>query len=186
MENLDEKYLSEPVRVPNNANLQSVSELAAQQVRLEKVVSELEEELKERKKELLKVSDELLPNAMENLGLEEFKLADGSTISIKDLIAASIPKDKEAEAFAWLRENGYADIIKNTVSCSFGKDEDELAKEALEKLKELGFKPNQASSVHPSTLKAFVKECLEEQVAIPLEPFGVWQGKRASVKLPKS
>ena len=66
-----------------------------------------------------RLSVENIPALMDEMGLERIDV-DGLTVE-KDDCHASIPQDRKEEAFAWLRENGLDDIIKNDVTCSFGK-----------------------------------------------------------------
>ena len=65
-----------------------------------------------------------------------------------------------------LRENGLDDIIKNDVTCSFGKGQDNLAGDVVGILQDRGFDPVTKTHVHPSTLKAFMKR--ESRMVNPL------------------
>jgi hypothetical protein len=57
------------------------------------------------------------------------------------------------------------DIIKNDVTVSFGKGQDNIAGDLVGKLEQDGFNTSQKTYVHPSTLKAFVKERFVERQA---------------------
>ena len=57
-----------------------------------------------------------------------------------------------------LRDNGYDDIIKNNVSVSFGRGEDEIANAFKAVVEKEGYIPQQDTSIHAGTLKAFVRE----------------------------
>ena len=52
---------------------------------------------------------------------KELKLADGRHLKVSNYYGASIKDTKKEAAFSWLRDNGFGDLIKNQVSCSFGK-----------------------------------------------------------------
>ena len=97
---------------------------------------------------------------MEEFGVLDIKLADGSRISAEPFYAARITAEKTDDAHQWLRDNGHGDIIKNVVSVSFGRGEDDRAKKVMTELFEQGLDAEQ-SSVHPSTLKAFAREQIE-------------------------
>jgi hypothetical protein len=103
-------------------------------------------------------------------------------VSTKQEYYASIPAEKSGQAFAWLREHGYGAIIKNVISAEFGKGEDEKALEAATVLAEAGFKPSQKESVHPMTLKAFVKEQMEKGNEVPADLLGVFTITRSKVE----
>ena len=65
---------------------------------------------------------------MEEFGVLDIKLADGSRISAEPFYAARITAEKTDDAHQWLRDNGHGDIIKNVVSVSFGRGEDDRKK----------------------------------------------------------
>ena len=58
---------------------------------------------------------------LSELGLSEITLKDGNKITTSTYYSARITDENREEAFAWLDENGFSDIIKNTVSVSFGR-----------------------------------------------------------------
>lgn len=156
--------------------------LATLKIDLEDVVAELEATLKGKKEELRQVTENDLPEAMEALGITEFRLADGRRVKIQEEVHASIPKSEEARAFAWLREQGYDSIIKRDVVVKFGKGEDELAEGLVNLLSEEGFNPDAKTSIHHSTLKSFVKDCLREGIELPQELFGIFRRMVAKVE----
>jgi len=162
--------------------LKGVADLVRQQLVLEQRVEDLETELKRAQQDLAKVAGELLPEALAEHGLSELKMADGSKITVSQVVQAHISKDKQEDAFDWLRENDFDDLIKNVVSLEFGKGEDNQARDVMEALTNRGYWPQNKQSVHPSTLKAFVKEQLEKGSEIPSDLFGIFIGKKAVIK----
>lgn len=168
--------------IPSNQAIKQISELAKWQVTLLEDIAKKEEELVLLQENLKQVSEVDLPTAMFEAGVSSFTLDNGAKVSVKDEVYASIPKGKENEAFGWLNENGFGAIVKHVVSASFGKEEDSRAKEFVEAAKALGLTPEDKRSVHASTLKAFVKEQLQQGKNIPLELFGAFQISKASVK----
>jgi hypothetical protein len=100
----------------------------------------------------------------------------------EDIYSASITEARRAEAFQWLRDHGFDDIIKNTVSVRFGRGEDELCNRLLGMLGQQGFPVEQSEKVEPSTLKAWVKERVTRGEQFPMELFGAYIGKKASIK----
>lgn len=165
-----------------DAELTQVTALAELQVRQEKFVAQLEEDLKAAKEALRKTSDVDLPNAMSEVGLTAFTLTNGHKISIKEEVYASIPKDYQEQAFMWLRDHDFGALIKNQIIAEFGKGEDEAARDAAMLLAEHGWKPQQKESVHPMTLKAFIREQLAEGHEVPLDFFGATVVNRAVVR----
>lgn len=163
-------------------DIKGVAGLAKRAKELNKEIEDLEKTLSERKDNYRKLTEESLPEALASMGMSSFRMDDGSSIEIKPFYGASIKAERQAEAFAWLREHGYDDIIKNTVSVRFGKGEDELCARLLQNLKGTGFIPEQAQKVEPMTLRAWVKEQVEKGREFPTELFGAFIGKKAIIK----
>ena len=181
-----ENTMASGVDKVDQKGLKTVAEIAREVNEKEKKISNLEQELKDRKKELLKLTDEELPNILNELGISSFKLEDGSTISVKQTYGASIKVENRPAAYQWLRENGYDDIIKNQVTCVFGRGEDEKANSFKETAENEGYFPEQKTEVHPQTLRAFVKERVENGDDFPMDLLGVYIGQRAIIRRGKS
>ena len=148
---------------------------------VEQQIEDAENHLKLLKKDKHRLSIETIPALMDEMGMERVDV-DGLTVERKMMVHASIPQDRKAEAFAWLRENNLDDIIKNDVTCSFGKGQDNSAKNVVGILEEAGFEPNIETHVHPSTLKAFVKERVTDGKPIDLDMFGAFIANAAHIR----
>ena len=166
-------------------DLDGVSRLAQEAADLEQEIANVEQKLKDKKKALYKITDERLPEALEEMNLQKFTLTDGSEISVKPIYAASIPKDRRDEAFQWLRDHEFGDLVKNNVTVTFGRGEDDTAKDFIGFCGEQGFVPSQIEKVEPMTLKAWLRERVEEGDPIPLDLFGAFISQRATIKRSK-
>jgi hypothetical protein len=162
--------------------LAGIAGLAKRAKVLEKEIEELDVVLKERKDSMRKLLEETIPAALQELGMRSFTMEDGSKIDIKPFYGASIPEARRAEAYEWLREQGFDDIIKNTVSVRFGRGEDELCETLLNLLREKSFPAEQAEKIEPQTLKAWVREMTEQGNEFPTELFGAYIGQKATIK----
>jgi len=129
-------------------NLGGIAILARKIRTKQQEVEELDKELKARKKDLLKLTDEELPSAMQELGISSFALDDGSTVDVKPTYGASILVANRLLAYGWRRDNGYDDIIKNVVSCEFGRGEDDKASAFKAFASKEGFPADQNESIH--------------------------------------
>ena len=141
-----------------------------------------EESVKQRKKEIEYLSGEVIPTMLSEMGLSFLKLAAGSSIEVKTNYRAHIKEDNKERAFNWLRENGLGDIIKNEISVSFGRNEDNKAAGYAELAKSQGLNPMQKLKVEPMTLKALVRERIEAGKELPTELFGVYTENKTTVK----
>ena len=165
----------------DNEDLSTLTGFAEAIIKQDAFVKELEEKLKEEKKKLLKMTDEDLPALMTEANSMEFTLLDGSKVTIKPQYGASIKVDNRPAAYEWLREHGHDDIIKNTISCQFGRGEDDLASSFKAFAEKEGYLPTQTEKIEPMSLRGFVKERVENGDEFPMELFGAYVGQRAVI-----
>ena len=128
------------------------------------------------------LSENVLPNLFSEVGLSELKLADGRHLKVSNFYGASIKEAKKEAAFSWLRDNGFGDLIKNQVSCSFGRNEDEKAKSLIDTLNDKGYPSMQREWVEPSTLRAFIREQHEAGKELPMDLLGAFVGQKTTIK----
>ena len=166
----------------SSQNLRSMAEVARAIRDKEAEIESLEKTLKARKEALRKQSEEELPSMMAEIGVNSFELDDGSKVSVRDLYGGHISVANRDAAYVWLRENGFDDIIKNTLSIVFGRGEDQKADHFMKILEGHGLLPEQNTGVHPSTLKAWIKERMEAGDNFPMDLFGAYIGQRAIIK----
>jgi hypothetical protein len=158
-----------------------LSQLVRQLRSVEDQIADTENHLKALKQEKHKLSVENIPALMDEMGVDRLDV-DGAVVERKMIVSASIPPARKDEAFSWLRENGLDDLIKNDVTVSFGKGEDNVAGDVVGLLQERGFDPKTKTHVHPMTLKAFVKERVEEGKPIDLDMFGAFISNAAQIR----
>lgn len=162
--------------------LDAVSRLAGEAAVLEEKISNTESDLKKLKASLFTIIDDQLPEALEEMNLREFEMTDGSKISVKPIYSVSIPKDRREEAYQWLRDNGFGDMVKNNVTVTFGRGEDETAKEFVSFCQSQGYNPSQLEKVESATSRGWLRECVEGSIPIPMDLFGAFIATRAIIK----
>jgi len=158
-----------------------LSQLVRNLRNVENQIEDAENHIKALKQEKHRLSVENIPALMDEMGVERLDV-DGLTVERKMIVSASIPKDRKDEAYSWLRENGCDDIIKNDVTCSFGKGQDNSAKNVIAILQDAGFDPATKTHVHPSTLKAFVRDRVTDGKPIDLDMFGAFISNAAQLR----
>lgn len=169
----------------SNSGLAEISALAKAQYEAAMNVAELEDALKEAKKTLRRISEEDLPQAMEQVGVLDFTTSDGLAITLKPDVQCSIPAPRREEAYEWLISNGFGGIIKSDLELMFDREERAKAEKLAEQLTKKGYTVTLNSSIHAQTLKAFVKERMadtEAELEFPLDLFGARPYKVATVK----
>lgn len=162
--------------------LQAISEAAQERFKLLSEVESLNAQLEERQNRIKQIEEEIIPGIMDNVGIPEVKLPSGHKVSVSDYIFISIPKASEDEAFSWLEQNNHGDIIKNELSITFGKEENEKAIQLKTELMEEGYDPKIKRGVHPSILRAFAKEQQSKGVTLPATVFSTWVTRKAVIK----
>ena len=167
--------------IDKTSNIKSLAEEVKKLRTMEDQVKLQEEALKISKKELEVVSAEIIPTMLSEMGLSSLKLADGSSVDVKPFYSATITVQNRDKAFNWLRINGLGDIIKNEISVSFGRNEDNKAAEYANLAKGQGFQPTQKLKVEPMTLKALVRERIEAGKEMPTDIFNVFVGNRTKI-----
>ncbi len=149
-------------------------------------VEAAEEALKESKKELELVAQTTVPEALENMGLEEFTVEDIGRIVVNEKIRAAPPAKRRAEAYKWLIENGHGDIVKTHVVTSFDRSEIDDAQALLAELQGKFTATKLDTKVEGATMTAWVKGQLDDGKEFPLDLFGVHQFKTAEIKKPRA
>lgn len=176
----------------NDSKMSQLAELAKKQVELEESKETAEAAVKLCESNLSAIRDKLLPDLLEELGLESFKTRDGLKISVKKMITASAGGKKDPQRFQkvcqWLKEHGHGGLVKRTIGVFFGVGEEEQATKFTEAIDgivaEIGKVVMDDSEIHAMTLSSFVREQLEAGEEIP-EFFNVHRMKTAVIDKPK-
>ena len=163
-------------------NIQSLADQVERLSTLQQEIETQEDALKQKKKNFEHLSAEVIPTMMAEMGLSHLKLMDGSSVDVKPNYSASITIANKDAAFQWLRDNNLGDIIKNEISVSFGRNEDNKAADYASLASERGYQPTQKLKVEPMTLKALVRERIESGKEMPTELFNVFVGNKTTIK----
>lgn len=182
---LFEEARADAAAIPRDEQLGRVAELAEAFSLQERLIAQREEELRIAKEEMRKIAEDLLPEAMQAVGLSEFKLKDGSKVSVKPWHSLSIPKDREEEAYRWLEENGHGDIVKHSLTIGTRLSSEALLEKVREVAKSMNLDIADKIGIHHMTGGSWVKERLKEGDDIPRDLLGVTTGFRAKVERAK-
>ena len=172
---------SDSINNLDDSKLSAVSRLAQEVDALEQQVAATEERLKDEKRELRTITEERLPEAMEELGFEKLVLTDGAQVEVKQTISATINKDDRPEAHLWLDDNGYGDIKKYIVTIVFGRGDDGLLEQIQALCAQLGIPFKEETKVESATLRGWAREMVEAGLSIP-SIFNLWVGRRATLR----
>lgn len=187
-----------------------VMELVDDLEEADEIVEEAKKKLDDSTKRRNIISRDLIPTAFESAGLQEAKTRDGDLIIVKDVVRASIYKDKRPEGHKWLQEQGHDGKIKRKIILDMGKcgqeyidnvafclvaflECDEDAPHALENLGDALSSPEARhidvaveTKVEASTITALVKDFLKSgEVDVPDDIFSVFQYQETTRKRKK-
>ena len=149
--------------------------------RIEDEIQNAEESISKLKEQAKTLSQFEIPKMMEEMHITKLKLKDGESVEIKKIYGASIPPQHQEAAFTWLRDNDLGDIIKNDITVTFGRGEDNKASEYATLAQGQGFEPVQKIGVHPQTLKAVVRERLESGQEMPSDIIKTYAGNSTKI-----
>ena len=181
MEDLQSQFAEEAeLNLPSSDQLNSIEELANQQKDLESQMEDLESQLKDLKEQHEEITSIKLPDALG--GITGFTLADGTKLKVHNVYRGHIKKENQAEAFNWLNDHDFGDLIKNQIIMRFGKGEEEHANAFMDKLEKQGELFENKKEVHSQTLKAWIREQIEAGNDIPHDLFGVYEGKKTKIE----
>ena len=183
MNKLQEMFIKDsPESISEIDNIKNLSDEVLKLQQLEKNIKAKEQDLKSLKETAEKISVEVIPTLMGEMSLSSLKLSDGSSVEIKKIYGASIPVEKREAAFNWLRNNDLGDIIKNEITVSFGRNEDNKAGDYARLAQSQGYQPAQKLKVEPMTLKALLRERTEAGKEMPSDLFNTFVGNQTKIR----
>ena len=177
----DSKKAIQELEGSGDDRLKAVGSFCEQLETVREKITKQKAQLKKLEEEEFKLENESIPTLLDEIGMKAVTLSSGSKVEIQEVYKAHISEANKEEAFTWLRDNGFDDIIKNDIVCSFGRGQEQDAANLLNKLSESGENPIQKSGVHASTLKAFVKEQIQKGSDIPQDKFGVYVTNKVKI-----
>ena len=181
-ENLQKMFVEDaPQQVNELENVRSLSNYVIDLQKLEEEITKEESLLKQKKERADKISAEVIPEIMESMKLKTLKLQDGSAIEVKEVYSATIPVANREGAYQWLRDNDLGDLIKNEITVSFGRGEDNKANDYASLAEKNGYQPSQKMKVEPMTLKALYRERVESNQDLPSEHFNLFKGNKTKI-----
>lgn len=124
-------------------------------------IAETEEALREIKNEMNNIIETEIPFTLRGMGLYSAKLSDGTEIKIEK--AYNVKTLDAAKLAQWLEAHDAGSIIKTELVFSKG----DFSPELRELLVTNGAEFSEASAVHPSTLKKFIREEYESTAELP-------------------
>lgn len=185
---------------PTQAESKSLTELGVELFSTDSEIAEMEieiERLKELRKKICMVD---LPKAMQEIGQDKIGLPEFNVdLVLRPYFHANIkaewPEEQRKEAFDWLENSGNGDLVKTTMTMTFGRTELWKARwivgiiRTVRKYVMTGDpdvpdipEPEIHMGVAWNTLTAFVKEQITKGEKLPLDILGATVGNIVEIK----
>lgn len=164
-------------------DINTLTMLADELFDAEAEVQRLNAELQTAQKKVQRLSEIDIPEAMDDLGVDEIKTKSGLTVKVSDDVKAG--NLKRLPGLSWLREHGEGGCIKTNVLVPFAKGSDADADEFLERLRGEGIAAEKSAEVNHMTLKSIIRKKLEAGEEVPLEILGAFQFRKAKIEAKK-
>lgn len=160
--------MTEDSNQPSDVSMKQLVEMIDEVISLQTSLAELEEACDNIKKSITDLTDMRIPTYMDQIGVAETTLTDGTKVITETQVYPSISKDDFPAAYAWFKKNKLDDMVKSEVKVNFGRGEQEKAKVLSAFLKQHKIVDFAGKTyVHPQTLGAFVRERLREGAELP-------------------
>lgn len=134
--------------------------------------------LQQHKQEEDRLLNKVIPELLGRMRLKECVTASGIEVKVKREIKASLPGHDRVEArmgaFQWLIDQGHGGVIKNQVSVSLDRGQDDRADALVVELRTKGFEVESKKDVHVSTLGALVRELMADGKIVPRDLFNLF------------
>lgn len=158
--------------------LRALVSLCEQLASVTRQLAAAEDRVKTLKRQQEQIAREDIPGVMQELGVAQLQLDDGSIIKLNSKFTCGITAERKHAAHQWLIERGFGGLIRTRVVADFGRGEREAAVAAAQSM---GHDAVVEESVHPQTLASFLRERLAAGDAVPTELFGYFPFMEATV-----
>lgn len=161
-----------------NANLGKISDITERYALVKQEIEEAEKTLSDLKIVKKQIEERDLPNAMLDVNLNKVELSSGTKITVSDFVYTSIPANKKEDAYLWLEDHGYGEMIKEKIILD-SKDQRE---DIVQTLEGLGVGFEEKRDIHYQTLNKLGRELVDSGSEPPPDLFKLHKGKVAKIK----
>jgi len=166
---LSEEELALFNSAPTEEQSKKLTNLGRELMELTLELDSLNERVQAKSRRVLEITQRELPAYMQEIGQDRVGLAEhGVDLVLTPFYNANIKADWDDErrqrGFDHLEKRGHGDLVKVTVTYTFGRGELELARRLTEIVRRASNEmpePETKTAVHPQTLTAFWREQVE-------------------------
>ena len=174
----------DPVHISDDT-LTRLGLAAARQLKLERRLQELTDQSTVVSSEIRRLSEVDIPSILDETGLSEVRLKDGTKVVVKEDLRVSTTGKYREMINAWLVKTGNEDMIKDEVVARFGKGEGDKAAAFLAAALAETEDADRKRSVNPQSFAALLREMMSNGDDVPLDELGAFVQRRAKLEPPK-
>ena len=169
-------------QAPATSDIKDIQAVATRMLDAQAEVAEIEDRLKDAKARLRGLQEGKLPELMEAVGITEFKLKNGMTVSVVEDLKVSVPKKNKAKVCDIMKEWGYEGAVNTDFIAPLGKGSDNVAKSLMQSAHEMGVEANIIEDIATATVKKALRERMGKGLQDDFTLFGAFRFVKATVK----
>ena len=166
-------------------DLKSLTEMIDNMLKNEKAIEDTKSALKVLEQAQRQLSEVDIPTKMKEIGMKEFVTNKGDKIKIKSFYTGYIPTikaclksqelaERRQKCIDYLSKDENSSLVKNELSISFSKTQDNEAKDLKADLEKKGYAPTLNESVNANSLKSHINVVKEKGLEFDDELFKVF------------
>ena len=166
-------------------DLKSLTEMIDNMLKNEKAIEDTKSALKVLEQAQRQLSEVDIPTKMKEIGMKEFVTNKGDKIKIKSFYTGYIPTikacsksqelaERRQKCIDYLSKDENSSLVKNELSISFSKTQDNEAKDLKAELEKKGYAPTLNESVNANSLKSHINVVKEKGLEFDDELFKVF------------
>lgn len=180
---------TDDVDAPTEDKLQRLQSMCSRLADMREHAEQLDRELKEVKKKIWDMETKEIPDFASEIGVDKVGIPERNVdVVVEPYFKANISSDwsheRREEAFTYLENEGFGDIIRRDLNFSFGRDSDEAVAALLRATRQVpdAPEPTEKKNVPWNTLTSLLREQTKKGVAMDLEKIGATVGQMAKIK----
>ena len=166
-------------------DLKSLTEMIDNMLKNDKAIEDMKSALKVLEQAQRQLSEIDIPTKMKEIGMKEFVTNKGDKIKIKSFYTGYIPTikacmksqelaERRQKCIDYLSKDENSSLVKNELSISFSKTQDNEAKDLKAELEKKGYAPTLNESVNANSLKSHINVVKEKGLEFDDELFKVF------------
>ena len=166
-------------------DLKSLTEMIDNMLKNDKAIEDTKSALKVLEQAQRQLSEVDIPTKMKEIGMKEFVTNKGDKIKIKSFYTGYIPTikaclksqelaERRQKCIDYLSKDENSSLVKNELSISFSKTQDNEAKDLKAELEKKGYAPTLNESVNANSLKSHINVVKEKGLEFDDELFKVF------------